>query len=63
MPRPHLRHAGRPGTTRLSIGPNGPVPGRPFGLEMATGVKTRWVLLAQTHTREEKIRPLKNSYP
>jgi hypothetical protein len=26
-------------------------------------VKTRRVLLAQTHTREEKIRPLKNPYP
>jgi hypothetical protein len=25
-------------------------------------IKTRWVLLAQTHTREEKIRPLKNPY-
>jgi hypothetical protein len=28
MPKPRLRHAGRPGTTRLSVGPNGPVPGR-----------------------------------
>jgi hypothetical protein len=28
VPGPHLRHAGRPGTARLTVVPNGPVPGR-----------------------------------